>query len=134
MPKIVNNLLPPLSEEHRISLGAQIDEAVKPLEESLRKREEILSDLYDAKEIQLGMTGWRESPFGRAQRSMSFYIRGDIIEIRALVAEGNLTAAILTSKRFAENTNYILAKVDAFIENARNATSVEELEADAELH
>jgi hypothetical protein len=134
MPKVVNNLLPPLSEEHRISLGAQIDEAVKPLEQSLRKREETLSDLYDEKEIQLGMTSWSESPFGRAQRSMSFYIRGDIIEIQALVAEGNLAAAILTSKKFAENTNYILAKVDAFIEKALNATSVEELEKDADLN
>jgi hypothetical protein len=116
MSQIRNNLLPPLSEEHRISLGKEIEEAVKPLEESLRRRKDILSDLYDAKKSQLGMTSWRESPFGRAQQSMSFYVRGDIIEIQALVAEGNLAAAILTSKKFAENTNYVLAKVDAFIE------------------
>ena len=134
IPHIINNQLSPLPEELRASLAQQIEDAVGPLRQALQERESVLSGLYDAKEAELGMKGWQGAPFHHAQQSMSFYIRGDILQIQASVADGNLAAATLLSKTFAENTAHILAKVDAFIEKARNATSVEELEEEAELN
>ncbi len=131
-PHIVNNQLPLLTEEQRAFALKEIEEAVEPLKQAILKREAVLSDLYDAKEAELGMTDWHGSPFEDALRTMNFFIKGDIMQIQGCIEDGLLSAAFLASLKFAENTTYALAKVDAFIEKARTATSLEELEENGE--
>lgn len=128
IPRIENNQLRLLSSDERAVLLKEIDDIVEPLQQELLKREAILSDLYDAKEVEWGMTDWYGSPFWTAQTNMSFFIRGDILQIKECIREGLLVAAYILTFKFTEDGPYALAAVDAFIEKARRAASIEALE------
>lgn len=127
LPRIINDQEPPIDPAIRDQIGRQIEEASQQIRKEMEDRLKALDDVF----LSFGeeTTDHDYFPFFQAGLEMQFWAGGGIRQVLDFIKEkGSLAGAFLMAKKLLEDRDWIFDKVDSFIEAARNAKSIQEVE------